>query len=608
MSQQMLHDEERSGAIDLRLWLNFIKHLTPHKRVAWTMCGAGFGLAIVETAIPPLTGLMIDEAIESGVSDRLLWMGGLFAVLMLIFAFAVWMFIRAAGLLATGVAYDLRNGCFSKLQSLPFAFFDVRPTGWLISRVTSDCAKVSDRMPWVLLDIFWGSTMLIGICTAMMLIDLRLALWTMAILPPLLVATWFFKTRMLASSREMRRTNSAITASFSESINGVRTTKSLNRESRNLGEFTELADSMHGHSMRNALQAAVFLPIVAVLGSIGVGIALWKGGVQIEDQTGLSLGMLIAFMEYAILFSLPIQELSARLADLQSAQAAAERVQGLLEEVPTIRDRVEVRDRIEQQANAPAPGVASDGGALEVRTLTFEDVSFHYTPEEPILEHFDLEVQEGESIALVGPTGGGKSTIVNLAARFYEPISGRILIDGVDYRDRSLQWWQSCFGIVQQVPHLFSGSIMENIRYGRLDAEASEVIDAARQAGAHDFIERLDQGYEHDVGEGGELLSTGQRQLVSLARALLSNPQVFVMDEATSSIDTETETLIQGAIDRVLTGRISFVIAHRLSTIRHADRILFIEAGRIIEQGTHEALLDLSGRYAELYAGQFAGE
>lgn len=608
MSQQMLHDDERSGAIDLRLWMNFIKHLTPHKRVAWTMCGAGFGLAIVETAIPPLTGLMIDEAIESGVSDRLLWMGGVFAVLMLIFAFAVWLFIRAAGLLATGVAYDLRNGCFSKLQSLPFAFFDVRPTGWLISRVTSDCAKVSDRMPWVLLDIFWGSTMLIGICTAMMLIDLRLALWTMAILPPLLVATWFFKTRMLGSSREMRRTNSAITASFSESINGVRTTKSLNRESRNLGEFTELADSMHGYSMRNALQAAVFLPIVAVLGSIGVGIALWKGGVQIEDQTGLSLGMLIAFMEYAILFSLPIQELSARLADLQSAQAAAERVQGLLEEVPTIRDRVEVRDRIEQQAKVSDPDVAADGGALEVRRLTFEDVSFHYTPEEPILEHFDLEVQEGESIALVGPTGGGKSTIVNLAARFYEPISGRILIDGVDYRDRSLQWWQSCFGIVQQVPHLFSGSIMENIRYGRLDAEASEVIEAAQQAGAHEFIERLDQAYEHDVGEGGELLSTGQRQLVSLARALLSNPQVFVMDEATSSIDTETETLIQGAIDRVLRGRISFVIAHRLSTIRHADRILFIEAGRIIEQGSHEALLDLSGRYAELYAGQFAGE
>ena len=265
-----------------------------------------------------------------------------------------------------------------------------------------------------------------------------------------------------------------------------------------------------------------------------------------------------------------------------------------------------MRERIAAQAAAPDPGRASDGGTPTVHRLTFENVSFHYTPEEPILESFELEVGEGESIALVGPTGGGKSTIVNLAARFYEPVTGRILVDGVDYRERSLTWWQSRFGVVQQVPHLFSGSIMENIRYGRLEASDEDVVDAARQAGAHEFIERLDDGYLHDVGEGGELLSTGQRQLISLARALLSDPQVFVMDEATSSIDTETETLIQGAIDRVLEGRISFVIAHRLSTIRHADRILFIEAGRIIEQGTHEALLERGGRYAELYAGQFA--
>ena len=331
-------DDERSGAIDLRLWMNFIKHLKPHRRMAFTMCGAGFGLAIVEASLPPLTGMMIDEAIEQGVTNRLLTMGAIFMVMMMLFAFTVWLFIKAAGELATGVAYDLRNGCFQRLQELPFSFFDVRPTGWLVTRVTSDCAKVSDRMPWVLLDIFWGSTMLIGICTAMMIIDFTLALWTMAIVPPLVIATWIFKKRMLASSRDMRRTNSAITASFSESINGIRTTKSLNRERRNLDEFDQLADTMRAHSMRNALQAAVFLPIVAVLGSVGVGIALWKGGVQLETGTGLSIGMLIAFMEYAILFSMPIQELSARLADLQSAQAAAERVQGLLEEVPEIRD------------------------------------------------------------------------------------------------------------------------------------------------------------------------------------------------------------------------------------------------------------------------------
>lgn len=596
-------DDERSGAIDLRLWMNFIKHLKPHRRMALTMCGAGFGLAIIEASLPPLTGMMIDEALEHGVSDRLLTMGGVFMVMMMLFAFTVWLFIKAAGELATGVAYDLRNGCFQRLQELPFSFFDVRPTGWLVTRVTSDCAKVSDRMPWVLLDIFWGSTMLVGICTAMMIIDIKLALWTMAIVPPLVLSTWVFKRRMLSSSRDMRRTNSAITASFSESINGIRTTKSLNRESRNLGEFDQLADTMRGHSMRNALQAAVFLPIVAVLGSVGVGIALWKGGVQMETGTGLSIGMLIAFMEYAILFSMPIQELSARLADLQSAQAAAERVQGLLEEVPSIKDSPAVLERLSEGHDTKGP---PDGGDQVVETIEFRGIRFHYKPEEPILENFNLTVRKGESIALVGPTGGGKSTIVNLAARFYEPNAGQVLINGVDFRERSLQWWQAQFGIVQQVPHLFSGSIMENIRYGRLEANDEDVIAAARQAGAHDFIERLTHGYRHDVGEGGELLSTGQRQLVSLARALLADPQIFVMDEATSSIDTETETLIQEAIDQVMTGRLSFVIAHRLSTIRDADRILFIEAGRILEDGTHDDLMRANGRYAELYAGQFS--
>ena len=607
MSEHFYNDDERSGAIDVRLWLNFLRHVRPHRRWAFMMCGFGFGLALVETVIPLLTGWMIDVAITNGSTSRLWWMGGAFAVLMAIFAVCVWVFILSAGRLATGVAYDLRRGCFQRLQQLPFSFFDVRPTGWLVSRVTSDCAKVSDRMPWVLLDLFWGSTMLVGICTAMLMIDTTLALWTISIVPPLVIATWVFKRKMLASSRDMRRTNSAITAAFSESIAGVRTTKSLNREARNLDEFGSMAGAMHAHSMRNALQAAVFLPIVAMLGSIGVGIALWQGGMRIEEQTGLSVGMLIAFMEYAILFSMPIQELAARLADLQSAQAAAERVQGLFDEVPAIRDNPEVRIRIEEQATRGRRDRASDGGDPIVDTLEYRGIRFHYKPEEPVLEDFSLRIERGETIALVGPTGGGKSTIANLAARFYEPVEGEILINGVDYRERSLDWWQSQFGIVQQTPHLFSGSIRENIRYGRLEADDEAVEAVARRAGAHEFITNLDDGYDHDVGEGGELLSTGQRQLVSLARALLADPQVFIMDEATSSIDTETETLIQGAIDRVLEGRISFVIAHRLSTIRHADRILFIEAGRIIEQGTHEALLEQGGRYAELYAGQFAG-
>ena len=605
MSEHFYNDDERSGAIDVRLWLNFLRHVRPHRRWAMMMCGFGFGLALVETLIPLLTGWMIDEAINHGATAKLWWMGGIFATLMVIFAVCVWIFILSAGRLATGVAYDLRRGCFQRLQQLPFGFFDVRPIGWLVSRVTSDCAKVSDRMPWVLLDLFWGSTMLVGICTAMMLIDVTLALWTISIVPPLVIATWFFKRRMLASSRDMRRTNSAITASFSESIAGVRTTKSLNRERRNLEEFGTMAGAMHGHSMRNALQAAVFLPIVAMLGSIGVGIALWQGGVRIEEQTGLSIGMLIAFMEYAILFSMPIQELAARLADLQSAQAAAERVQGLFDEVPAIRDSEEVRIRVDEQATRGAGDRAPDGGDREVERLEYRNIRFHYKPEEPVLDDFSLRIERGETIALVGPTGGGKSTIANIAARFYEPVEGEVLVNGVDYRERSLQWWQSQFGIVQQTPHLFSGSIRENIRYGRLEADDEAVEAVARRAGAHAFISALDHGYDHDVGEGGELLSTGQRQLISLARALLADPQIFIMDEATSSIDTETEMLIQGAIDEILGGRISFVIAHRLSTIRHADRILFIEKGRIIESGTHESLMAARGRYAELYIGQF---
>jgi len=442
----------------------------------------------------------------------------------------------------------------------------------------------------------------------MMLIDFHLALWSMTIIPPLLIATWVFKRRMIVSSREMRRTNSAITASYSESIAGQRTTKSLAREELNLEEFGKLGTSMHGHSMRNALEAAVFLPIVSALGAIGVGIALWQGGIRVEEATGLSIGMLVAFMQYVALFSMPILELAARLTDLQASQAAAERIQGLLDEVPAIRDNDAVLARMQAWEASPDPRKASDGGAPNIESIEYRDVCFSYKPEEPVLEAFNLVIERGQAIALVGPTGGGKSTIANLVARFYEPVSGSILVNGTDYRERSLGWWQSQFGIVQQAPHLFSGSVTENIRYGRLDASLEQVEHAARRAGAHDFIMSLEDGYDHDVGEGGTRLSTGQRQLVSLARAILADPQCFIMDEATSSVDTETETLIQGAIDEILQDRMSIVIAHRLSTIRNAGRILYIDQGRIIEQGSHEELMRTGRRYAELYLGQFSGE
>jgi ATP-binding cassette subfamily B protein len=430
----------------------------------------------------------------------------------------------------------------------------------------------------------------------------------MVIVPPLVVVSVFFQRRLLGSSRHIRRTNSQLTAGYNECIQGVRTTKTLVRESANLGEFQELSTSMESSSMRNALQSAVYLPAVIVLGSVGVGLALWRGGFEMQTGTGLTLGTLVAFMQYAGLFALPIQELARRFTELQSAQAAAERVQGLLDTEPDISDSTAVISAMEAHAATGEPGRAPDSGPHRIETIEFRNVVFRYTDAETVLDGFDFTVHAGQTVALVGPTGGGKTTIVNLVARFYEVSDGAILINGTDIRQRSLRWLQSNLGVVLQTPHLFSGSIRENIRYGDLDATDEAVEAAARLSGAHDFIAGLDTGYDSAVGEGGTRLSTGQRQLISLARALLADPQAFIMDEATSSVDTETERLIQSGIEAVLEGRIALVIAHRLSTIRKADVILVIEGGRIVERGTHQELIESRGRYHALYTKQYQRE
>ena len=319
----------------------------------------------------------------------------------------------------------------------------------------------------------------------------------------------------------------------------------------------------------------------------------------------MTLGTMVAFMQYAAFFYIPIQELAARFTELQAAQASAERLQSLLDTEPEIADSPEVRERIAQHAGGPG---APDDHEAQITEIIFEHVSFGYAKGGEVLHDFNLTVTAGQSVALVGATGSGKSTIVSLLARFYEPTAGVIRINGRDYRERSLGWLQSQLGIVLQAPHLFSGTIRENIRYGRLSATDEEVTAAAQLVNADDFITQLDDGYATDVGEGGTRLSMGQKQLVSLARAVLANPQIFIMDEATSSIDTETERLIQDGIERLLTGRISFIIAHRLSTVRSADRILVIEKGRIVEGGTHAELIGQRGHYHQLYTRQFARE
>jgi ATP-binding cassette subfamily B protein len=413
---------------------------------------------------------------------------------------------------------------------------------------------------------------------------------------------------MLLSAREIRKYNSQITAAYNESIQGVRTTKTLVRERENLAEFSRLSAKMFDAAVLHARQNAVYFPIVTTLGSLAAGLALWRGGVLVGSEA-LSLGTLVAFINFAGQFFFPINQLAQKLTEMQGAQAAGERVMGLLATEPAIRDNPDVRARLAAfAANPPSPDLAPDGLPARLGTIEFRNVTFRYATGPVVLEDFNLTVRAGETIALVGPSGGGKSTLASLVCRFYEPVAGQILVDGRDYRGRSLAWYQSQLGIVLQTPHLFKGTVRENIRYGRLDATDAEIEQAARRVNAHDFILQLEHGYDTPVGEGGNRLSTGQRQLVSFARALLAEPQIFVMDEATSSIDTETEQLIQRGLETIFAGRISFVIAHRLSTIRRADRILVIAGGRIEESGTHEELLRKRGHYYELYTSQFQRE
>lgn len=595
-----------SRRLDLKLWARVFRHALPYKHLLIPLFIAAVAIAGLEASFALVTRWVVDDVMAADGPLNLWPYVAVYFGITVTFAIGVWVFIIMAGGLSNHMSHDIRRDCFRRLQQLEFAYFDHRPLGWLISRLTSDCDKLARIIAWGSLDIVWASCLIMVIAIILVTLHPVLGLLVLSVVPPLILISAYFQKRILLSAREARRYNSMITASYSEGLQGLRTSKVLVREKENLHEFEGLTANMFHYSVRNALQSAVYIPIVLTIGSVAAGIALWRGGILVRQDT-MTLGTLVAFIFYAGQFFNPINQIAHLLVQMQAAQAAGERVLSLLATQPAIADSPSVIQRMQSLKSQTLPAeLAPDGHSRIIDSIEFSHVDFHYKADEPVLYDFNLKVKAGQTIALVGASGGGKSTIVNLAARFYESTSGQIRVNGLDYRERSLQWYQSNLGIVLQGPHLFSGTVRDNIRYGRLNATQQEIEEVSRMVNAHDFISALENGYDTEVGESGNRLSTGQKQLLSFARALLARPQIIIMDEATSSIDTETEQWIQQGLKTVFEGRISFVVAHRLSTIRSAERILVIDKGQIRESGNHEELIALKGHYHALYTRQFS--
>ncbi|MCK6568668.1 MAG: ABC transporter ATP-binding protein/permease [Anaerolineales bacterium] len=585
-----LEEEEHTSNLTAPVFWRILGIIKPHWRwVAAFLIAIGL-VSALDAYFTYLNKEIVDRGIQLSDMDyivRIAWVYGAFLLLQSAFVF---IFIYLAGVLGERVQYDLRKLLFNHLQNLSLSYYAQNAVGRLIARVTSDTGRVSELVTWGIVDSVWALMNIITSLTFMAIINWRLALIVSVIIPMMVFVAVKFQKYILSEFRITRRTNSKITGAYNENIQGVRVVKALGREDANLLEFQTLTGTMYRASYRAAWLSALFLPTVQIIAAFALGAIVWYGGVQIE--TGfITIGGIQAFVSYLTFMMWPVQDLARVYAETQHSIASAERIFKLADTKPEVHDRT---------------------GAVEAQTLLgeieFEHVDFFYEDRKPVLTDFTLKVNPGEMIALVGPTGGGKSTIVNLLCRFYEPQNGAIKINGRDYTEYTLESIHNKIGIVLQTPHLFSGTARENIRYGRLGATDAEVEQAAKIAGAHDFIMTLEKGYDQNVGEGGNLLSVGQKQLISLARAALARPELFIMDEATSSVDTLTEALIQKGMEALMRGRTSFVIAHRLSTIRRADRILVIADGRIAEQGSHAGLLKLRGHYHSLYTRQFRHE
>lgn len=583
--QAHLDDEKRP--LDPQMFKRLFRYVLPYKHLligATIMMFAGVGISLVQ---PLLLRHAIDENIHNGdmlglTKTALLYLGTFLAAWVASYCQSVWMALSGQRSLA-----DLRRDLFSHLQRLSLSFFTKRKAGEIMSRVVNDVDTLSELLSSGIITVISDLVTLVFIAAIMFEMHPTLALVTFSILPVMFVVTIGFRGRMLQAHRQVRGKVAEINANLQESISGVKVTQAFNREKRSIQRFEETNQENMEANVRALDLFAVFMPILELIGVVGIALALWYGGTQVMQGT-LTVGTLAAFISYIQRFFGPVRNISQIYTQLQSAGAAVERVFGIMDVEPEIKD-------------SPKP-VAIDGFKDKI---VYENVSFAYNPDEPVLKNINLTINKGETIALVGPTGAGKTTMINLLCRFYDPTSGRITVDGRDLREIEQASWRKLVSIVLQDTFLFSATIKENIRFGKPDATDEEIRWAAEQVAALPFINELEHGFDTMLTERGSNLSVGQRQLLSLARALIGQPEILILDEATSSVDLHTEGLIQQALEVLLKDRTAVIIAHRLSTIENADRIVVIQDGEIAEIGNHRELLEKGGLYYQLHQKQF---
>ena len=578
-------------------------YLRPYGRLLLVMTLTGLLASCMDVVVPLFQQYAIDNFVADGVLDGLWIFIALYVVVIAIQTVMNYISAYGACKAELYIGRDLKREAFNHLQTLSFSYFNQNSVGYVHARVMSDTDKIASTLAWGLMEGVWHISYLFFAVVMMFVLNWKLALCVMVIVPFLVVSSVFFQKKLVFYHRRVREQNSHITGAFNEGITGAKTTKTLVIEDKVEREFDELTGEMKRVSVKTMHFRSVFMSTTAFAASLALAIVLWRGGI-ITRSGVILIGTLSVFMNYAQGMMEPIQWLVQVMSSLVNVQVNVERFTRLMNTESDVRDTPEVEEKYGDTFHPKKENWEPLHGDIR-----FEDVTFRYPDgEENILEHFNLDVPQGTNVAIVGETGAGKSTLVNLVCRFFEPTEGRVLIDGRDARERSQLWLHANIGYVLQTPHLFSGTVLENLRYGRPDATMEQIEAAVHAVSADGVIARLPDGYQSQVGEGGSSLSTGEKQLLSFARALLADPRIFVLDEATSSVDTVTEQLIQNAIEKVMAGRTSFIIAHRLSTIRRADVILVVHDGKIVESGTHAALMAAKGVYWQLYTRQYREE